>query len=79
MDLTIAVFCVPGFTGSDCNETDYSSWVNCSGNKQCMNGKNNFTGECVPGLRRPLCSQSGTISKALLQAYKPNHTMIKLT
>ena len=72
MNLTVTVFCegnfsgsdctqcVLGFTGPDCNETDHCFGMDYSGNGRCVDGVNNFTCECSPGFRAPLCSESGT-------------------
>ena len=56
MNLTITVFCVPGFTGPDCNETDHCFGVNCSGNGECsMDGMGTFHCACNPDFTGELC------------------------
>ena len=60
MNLTITVFCevnfggsdctwcVPGFTGSNCNKRDHCFGVNCSGNGECsMDGIHMGTAHCT--------------------------------
>ena len=72
MNLTITVFCeenfggsdctqcVPGFTGTDCDEIDHCFGVNCSGNGKCRNtpsdeSTNLFTCVCDSGYKGELC------------------------
>ena len=58
MNLTITVFCVPGFTGPDYNEIDHCLRMNCSGNGECipsMDGVGTFHCACYPGFTGELC------------------------
>ena len=67
MNLTISVLCegnfggtdctvcVPGFTGSNCDMTDYCFGVNCSGNGKCIDKSNSFACICDSGYKGELC------------------------
>ena len=47
--------CVPGFTGSNCDEIDDCVVVNCNENGQCVDGNNSFSCTCDPGYTGEFC------------------------
>ena len=77
MDLTITVLCaenfggsnctqcVPGFTGSDCNEIDHCSGVSCGDNGVCRNVVNSFRCMCSPGFTGVLCQTNVDIDDCI--------------
>ena len=98
INLTITVFCeenfggpdctqcVPGLTGSNCNETDHCFGVNCSGNGECMSvgvecsgngqcvdGVNNFTCQCTAGFSGRQCSESKFVTLIVYIIYTTCH------
>lgn len=50
--------CDPGYTGEFCHEIDNCLEVNCSGNDECLDQKDNYTCICDPGYTEINCNMN---------------------
>ena len=50
--------CDPGYTGEFCHEIDNCLEVNCSGNDECLDQKDNYTCICDPGCTGINCNMN---------------------